>query len=170
MRELQKVLKENGIRSSVDFAKSDLGYTNNKEKQLLVCLPKNELVQFLASQGIDGLATLKNNFHFYLEPLNLRSDFDAIMQHFRELGQRIRNEKASERADTRRETYASMQEVKQFFKLHGITSQKAWFAFAPRNKKLLQEARIPFGLPPVYSRLGTWEGWGALWADDLTAH
>ncbi|MCC5880985.1 MAG: hypothetical protein JJU03_13965 [Idiomarina sp.] len=164
---LKQVLCDLRIGSKTNYPIDDLGYTNNEEKHLLVSLPLNELVAFLETQGVDGLATLKNNFHFYLEALNLRNDAEKIFEHFTALGKRNRQKKTKAHMKSRDEIYASLDEVKSFMREHGISSQKQWFAFAPRHKEKLKEARIPAALPPVYTRLGTWQGWGALWPEPL---
>lgn len=162
---LKQVLSDLGIGSKTNYPVEQLGYANNEEKHLLVSLPLNELVAFLETQGVEGLATLKNNFHFYLEALNLRNDAKEIFKHLAALGKRNRQEKTRAHMKSRDEIYASLDEVKSFMREHGISSQKQWFAFAPRHKQLLKETRIPAALPPVYTRLGTWQGWGPLWPE-----
>lgn len=161
---LQEILEQHGISTSTDFSIGELGYTNNEEKHKLVASSRDELIEFLEAQGVDGLATLKNNFHFYLDVLNLRPDVDSIIEHFRQRGLRNRALNTKATINARLKQYADIDAVTVLIQQHSITSQKEWFAFAVANKDLLRTLRIPSGLPAVYKKLGTWRGWGALWA------
>jgi hypothetical protein len=161
---LKAELKRYGISTSTDYSVEVLGYSNDEKKKNLIALPLIDLVKFLEDEGIDGLATLKNKFHSYMNILKLRTDFDAVMEHFKQKGLSNRRANTQLAIERRQANYASMQRVKELIRKQNIKSQRDWFSFAKNNRQLLKKLNVPSNLPSVYKRLGTWEGWGALWS------
>ena len=96
--------------------------------------------------------------------LKLRTDFDAVMEHFKQKGINNRRANTQLAIERRQANYASMQSVKELIRKQNIKSQRDWFNFATNNRQLLKKLNVPSNLPSVYKRLGTWEGWGALWS------
>ncbi|WP_369743061.1 hypothetical protein AB8S08_00675 [Pseudidiomarina sp. PP-1MA] len=161
--QLQASLQLTGISTSTEFPATALGYRDNSEAKKLMTLPLPELIYFLEKQGVVGLASLKNNFHFFMTILKMRDDFDDILNHFKQLGERIRLSRIQAAVKERDKHYASIEEVRALAVEHNITCQKEWFAFAKANRDFLKQMNIPSNIYLVYSRLGTWQGWGYLW-------
>lgn len=161
--QLQVSLQLAGISTQIDYPAKALGYWDSSEVEKLMTLPLSELTTFLEGQGVDGLASLKNKFHFFMTILKMRDDFDDILHHFKQLGERIRLSRTQAAVKERDKHYASIEEVRALAVEHNITCQKEWFAFAKANRGLLKQLNIPSNLVSVYSRLGTWQRWGYLW-------
>lgn len=144
---------------------ADLLFREDTIKMRVLTEPPETIVSYLGSLGIDGIATLQNNFSHVLTCLQYRTDFADVMKRIKQAGYARRSECLRIRHAARRRDYAPLSVVKQFIQRHGIRTQIQWYRTSKEHRKELAAMNIPINLQSIYRQRGEWAGWTSLWPE-----
>lgn len=138
-------------------------------KNALLTLDTHQVIQYLRGLGARTTAVLRNRFSWALTCLQVRSDYQLILDAFLLAGKLARSRAIAATRAKARLRYASLQEIRELCEAHGISSQVQWQRFAKQHRAWLKSRGVPANLPYVYRKVGTWTRWGDLWAKRPTA-